>query len=143
RGRAGRGCDAGDRARQALGGLGRARRLRINRAGRLRWTRCSGLPCSRVPRDRRAEREQRRRTAMNAPVNIDPRAHAWSLPLDKLDLSDPQLYYDDAWQPYFERHRKEAPVNYIPDSPYGPYWSVAKYRDIVQVEVNHKVFSSS
>ena len=80
---------------------------------------------------------------MNAPVNIDPRAHAWSLPLDKLDCSDPQLYYDDVWQPYFERHRKEAPVNYIPDSPYGPYWSVAKYKDIVQVEVNHKVFSSS
>jgi cytochrome P450 len=80
---------------------------------------------------------------MNAPVNIDPRAHAWSLPLDKLDLSDPQLYYDDVWQPYFERHRKEAPVNYIPDSPYGPYWSVAKYKDIVQVEVNHKAFSSS
>ncbi len=79
---------------------------------------------------------------MNAPVNLDPRTHAWSLPLDKLDLSDPQLYYDDVWQPYFERHRKEAPVNYIPESPYGPYWSVAKYRDIVQVEVNHNVFSS-
>ncbi len=80
---------------------------------------------------------------MNAPVNFDPRHHAWSLPLDKLDLSDPQLFFDDVWQPYFERHRKEAPVNYIPDSPYGPYWSVAKYKDIVQVEVNHKVFSSS
>ncbi|MBS0640069.1 MAG: cytochrome P450 [Proteobacteria bacterium] len=79
---------------------------------------------------------------MNAPVNLDPRAHAWSLPLDKLDLSDPHLYYDDIWPVYFERHRKEAPVNYIPDSPYGPYWSVAKYRDIVQVEVNHNVFSS-
>ena len=80
---------------------------------------------------------------MNAPVNFDARAHAWSLPLDKLDPSDPQLYFDDNWHPYFERHRKEAPVNYIPDSPYGPYWSVAKYKDIVQVEVNHKVFSSA
>ncbi len=80
---------------------------------------------------------------MNAPVNHDPIAHAYSLPLDKLDLSDPRLFVDDVWQPYFERHRREAPVNYIPDSPYGPYWSVAKYRDIVQVEVNHKVFSSA
>ena len=80
---------------------------------------------------------------MNAPVNFDPRAHAWSLPLDKLDLSDPGIFQDDIWHPYFERHRKEAPVNYIPDSAYGPYWSVAKYKDIVQVEVNHKVFSSS
>ncbi len=80
---------------------------------------------------------------MNAPVNFDPRAHAWSMPIDKFDLSDPQLFHDDVWHPYFERHRKEAPVNYIEDSPYGPYWSVAKYKDIVQVEVNHKVFSSS
>ena len=79
---------------------------------------------------------------MNAPVNLDARAHAWSLPLDKLDLSDPKLFHDDIWQPYFQRHRREAPVNYIADSPYGPYWSVAKYRDIVQVEVNHNAFSS-
>jgi cytochrome P450 len=34
-------------------------------------------------------------------------------------------------------------VHLTPESPYGPYWSVTKYRDIVQVEVNHKVFSSS
>ncbi len=34
-------------------------------------------------------------------------------------------------------------MHYTPDSPYGPYWAVSKYRDIVQVEVNHKVFSSS
>ena len=80
---------------------------------------------------------------MNAPVNVDPKAQAWSLPLDKIDVSDPQLYYDDAWQPYFERLRREDPVHYTPDSPYGPYWAVTKYRDIVQVEVNHKVFSSS
>ena len=57
---------------------------------------------------------------MNAPVNFDPRTHAWSLPLDKLDLSDPQLYYDDVWQPYFERHRKEAPVNYMSRQPVRP-----------------------
>jgi cytochrome P450 len=80
---------------------------------------------------------------MNAPVDIDHKALAYSLPLDKLDLSDPRFYYDDIWQPYFERHRRDAPVNFIPESPYGPYWSVSKYRDIVQVEVNHKAFSSS
>jgi len=80
---------------------------------------------------------------MNAPVNVDARSQISALPLDKLDPSDPQIYYDDVWQPYFERLRREAPVHHIPDSPYGPYWSVTKYRDIVQVEVNHKVFSSS
>jgi cytochrome P450 len=80
---------------------------------------------------------------MNAPVTVDPKAQAWSLPLDKIDVSDPQLYHDDTWQPYFERLRREDPVHYTPESPYGPYWAVTKYRDIVQVEVNHKVFSSS
>ena len=80
---------------------------------------------------------------MNAPVNFDPRHHAMSLPIDKFDLSDPQLFYDDIWPAYFARHRKEAPVNYIADSAYGPYWSVAKYKDIVKVEVDHKTFSSS
>src|ERR1700761_759217 len=80
---------------------------------------------------------------MNAPVDLDHRALAYSMPLDKFDVSDPRLYYDDVWQPYFERLRREAPIHWVKDSPYGPYWSVTKYRDIVQVEVNHKVFSSS
>ena len=80
---------------------------------------------------------------MNAPVNIDTRAYVNSLPLDQLDPSDPQIYFDDAWVPYFERFRREAPVHFVKDSQYGPYWSVSKYKDIVGVEVNHKVFSSS
>jgi cytochrome P450 len=80
---------------------------------------------------------------MNAPVDLDHRALAYSMPLDKMDVSDPRLYYDDVWQPYFERLRRDDPVHYTPESPYGPYWAVTKYRDIVQVEVNHKVFSSS
>ena len=80
---------------------------------------------------------------MNAPVNVDPNTHAYTVPLEQLDPSDPQIYYDDVWQPYFERLRREAPVHRVQDSPYGPYWAVTKYRDIVQVEVNHKVFSSS
>src|SRR3954454_7910504 len=80
---------------------------------------------------------------MNAPVDMDRGAIASSMPLDKIDVSDPRLYHDDVWQPYFARLRREDPVHYTPDSPYGPYWAVTKYKDIVQVEVNHKVFSSS
>src|SRR6201996_8144736 len=81
--------------------------------------------------------------AMSAPVDVDLKSRAYSLPLEQLDPSDPRIYYEDAWQPYFERFRREAPVHRVKDSPYGPYWSVAKYKDIIQVEVNHKVFSSS
>jgi len=80
---------------------------------------------------------------MNAPVDVDLKTRATTLKLEDLDPSDPRIYYEDVWQPYFERFRREAPVHRVKDSPYGPYWSVVKYKDIIQVEVNHKVFSSS
>ena len=67
---------------------------------------------------------------------------AYSIPLDAIDVSDPQLYQDDTWYPYFERLRREAPVHWCRESRYGPYWSVSKYKDIMQVEVNHQLYSS-
>jgi cytochrome P450 len=79
---------------------------------------------------------------MNAPVNTDPVLDAWSIPLDKINVSDPQLYQDEAWQPYFERLRQQAPVHYCADSIYGPFWSVSRYQDIMHCEVNHAVFSN-
>jgi cytochrome P450 len=79
---------------------------------------------------------------MNAPVTTAPEIDAWSIPLDQIDVSDPQLYQDAAWQPYFERLRREAPVHYCADSRYGPFWSVSRYNDIMHCEVNHAVFSN-
>jgi cytochrome P450 len=80
---------------------------------------------------------------MDTYVNYSARDAAYSLPIDEIDVSDPRLYFNDTWYPYFERLRREDPVHYTPESPYGPYWAVTKYRDMVKVEVNHKVFSSS
>ena len=79
---------------------------------------------------------------MNAPVNFDPREDAWSLPLDKIDVSQPRLYQDDIWQPYFERLRREDPVHWCENGMYGSYWSVTRYHDIMQVDTNQKVYSS-
>jgi cytochrome P450 len=79
---------------------------------------------------------------MDTHVNYDPREDAYSKPLDKFDVSDPKLYQDDVWYPYFERLRREAPVHWCRESLYGPYWSVSKYKDIMQVEVNHQTYSS-
>ena len=79
---------------------------------------------------------------MNAPVSYDPSGDAWSRPLDAFDMSDPKFSQDDTWYPYFERLRREVPVHYCRDSLYGPYWSVSRYKDIVQVEVNHQIFSN-
>src|ERR1700745_1681708 len=68
---------------------------------------------------------------------------AYSIPLEQIDVSDPQLYQDDTWYPYFERLRREDPVHWCPDSRYGPYWAVTKYKDIMHVEVNHGIYSSA
>src|SRR5580704_2064165 len=68
---------------------------------------------------------------------------AAGLALGAIDVSDPQIYQDDAWYPLFARLRREDPVHFCPRSLYGPYWSVTRYKDIMQVEVNHQVYSSS
>jgi cytochrome P450 len=67
---------------------------------------------------------------------------AYAVPLDRIDVSDPKLYQDDVWHPYFARLRRDDPVHWCPQSRYGPYWAVTRYRDIMQVEVNHAVYSS-
>ena len=75
---------------------------------------------------------------------LDDSGHPASrVPLDAIDVSDPKLYQDDTWYPYFARLRREDPVHYCRESLYGPYWSVTKYKDIMSVEVNHQVYSSA
>ena len=71
------------------------------------------------------------------------REHARSLPLSDLDPAQPELFRTDTHWPYFDRLRKEDPVHYVSDSMYGPYWSVTKYNDIMDIETNHAVFSSA
>ena len=54
----------------------------------------------------------------------------------------PDLFQANATLPYFARLRSEDPVHYNEDSPFGPYWDVTKYRDIVAVEQDFGTFSS-
>ncbi len=79
---------------------------------------------------------------MDAPAPRTAAADAYSLPLDRIDVSDPKLYQDDIWPPFFERLRREDPVHYTKDGLYGSFWSVTKYKDIMQVEVDHQTYSS-
>ena len=65
-----------------------------------------------------------------------------ALPLDRIDVSDPRLYQHDCWYPLFERLRKESPVHYCAESAYGPYWSLSRYKDIVECEMDTQTFSS-
>ena len=81
-------------------------------------------------------------SVMKAPEANDHAALAETMPLDEIDVSNPALYQQHVWQPYFRRLRREAPVHYCKDSPIGPYWSVTKYNDIMHVDTNHGIFSS-
>ena len=67
---------------------------------------------------------------------------AWDMPLEDIDVSLPELFSSDSFWPYFERLRKEDPVHYCATSDYGPYWSVTRYEDIMQVDTSHDVYSS-
>ena len=73
-------------------------------------------------------------------TSIDPDPYA--IPLDKIDVSQREIFENNTYERYFERLRKEDPVHFCAESEFGPYWSVTKYNDIMQVEKNHKVFSS-
>ena len=83
---------------------------------------------------------------MNAPVHVDPQEDAqedaWSIPLESIDVSNPHLYQDDTWRPYFARLRQQDPVHWCEQGIYGSYWSVTRYRDIMAVDTNQKAFSS-
>ncbi len=65
-----------------------------------------------------------------------------SIPLEKIDVTDSELWVTDTHWGYFERLRNEAPVHYCADSAFGSYWSVTKYDDIVTVEKDPETYSS-
>ena len=66
----------------------------------------------------------------------------YALKLEDLNPAQPALFQRDAMWPFFERLRREAPVHYTRDSEFGPYWSITKYKQIMQVEANTEAFSS-
>ena len=77
---------------------------------------------------------------------VDPEkahSHAFSAPLDDLDVSNWHLFKADAHWPFFERLRRDDPVHYHSDSRYGPYWSLTRYADIKAMDTDHKRFSSA
>jgi cytochrome P450 len=72
----------------------------------------------------------------------DARERAYSMPLEEINVADPELFRTDTMWPYFERLRKEDPVHYCAEHEFGPYWSVTKYNDIMAVDTNHADYSS-
>jgi cytochrome P450 len=66
-----------------------------------------------------------------------------SPPLSSLDLSRAEYWRDGLVGPLFERLRAEDPVHFCRESPFGPYWSVTRHSEIVEVERQPDLFSSS
>jgi cytochrome P450 len=80
---------------------------------------------------------------MNAPVSPASMGDPWTTPIENIDVADPRLFQDDVWPDWFARLRRDDPVHYTAESLFGPYWSVTRYKDIMQVETNPQVFSSA
>jgi cytochrome P450 len=66
-----------------------------------------------------------------------------AIDLAALDVSRGELYATDSWRPLFAQLRRDDPVHFCKDSPFGPYWSVTRHADIVEVESRPDVYSSS
>ena len=79
---------------------------------------------------------------MNALVDLATGQDADTIPLNEIDVSNPKLYQDDIYYPYFARLRREDPVHYRKDGLYGSFWSVTKFKDIMTVETHPEVYSS-
>ena len=70
---------------------------------------------------------------------VDP----YSISLDNIDTSDSRMFkHGSAWMDYFKRLRDEDPVHYREDSPFGPFWSITRFKDIQFVDKHHEKFSS-
>ncbi len=65
-----------------------------------------------------------------------------TLPLEAIDVSNPVLYQQDIWRPFFARLRAEDPVHWSENALFGGFWSVTRFKDITAVDGNHEAFSS-
>lgn len=65
-----------------------------------------------------------------------------TLALEDIDLSNPFLYRQGLWRSYFKRLRDECPVHFQKRSPFGPFWSITRYEDILFVDTRHDLFSA-
>lgn len=65
-----------------------------------------------------------------------------TLELKDIDVSNPFLFKQNKWESYFKRLRDERPVHYQKRSPFGPFWSVTRYEDIMFVDKHHELFSA-
>lgn len=72
-------------------------------------------------------------------ADFDPK----DLALEDIDIAQRSLWIEDKKMAFFDRLRDEDPVHYCKDSEFGPYWSVTRYKDIMEVDGNWHIFHQS
>ena len=89
------------------------------------------------------QKAKRRVVGDKQPVFVDEEIpDVDTVALTEIDVSNPFLYGQGQWLPYFKRLRDEAPVHFQASSPFGPYWSITRYDDIVTVDKDFETFSA-
>ncbi len=68
---------------------------------------------------------------------------AADLLISQINPHNPHLFAEDRWQSHFERLRDEDPVHFNEIEAAGRYWSITKYHDLKEIEVDWKRFSNS
>lgn len=74
---------------------------------------------------------------MNSAV-MDP----YSIPLERLDPGQAELFRSGQHLAWFARLRREDPVHFVNSEEFGPYWSITRFNDIQYVDSHHELFSS-
>ena len=71
-------------------------------------------------------------------VGRDP----WTTPLAEIDLAHPGIWQANEFLPFLARLRRDAPIHYCPNSAVGPYWSITRFDDVMDIEKRTDLFSS-
>ena len=81
---------------------------------------------------------------MSEARDLNRQPNPYDLPLDDFDLLQATIFENDNHLGYFERLRKEDPVHLQTDHPEaGSFWNVTRYKDIMEVDTNHDLYSSA
>ena len=67
---------------------------------------------------------------------------AYNTAIEDFDVSSAALMQSNQHWDFFARMRDEEPVHYCKDSMFGPYWSITRFADIMEIEKNWQDFSS-
>ena len=73
---------------------------------------------------------------------IDPDLQPGDVPLETLDPGNGDWFEQGKALEVMRRLREEAPVHYIEESQFGPYWSLTLFDDVKYTDTHHHQFSS-